>query len=184
MTNQPPTNILFILPDQLRYDFLSCYGAEFITTPNIDSLSEEGVMYRRAISPFPICVPARASLLTGRNALENGVLDNGHWLRPDLAECGIKTWPELLTENGYQTAAIGKMHFYPWDAEHGFRYRMIAEDKRYLHIRDDYAEFLARSGLRKFHGNEHEGYFENKGAIISKVPLHLQVDTGSRTVMP
>jgi arylsulfatase A-like enzyme len=174
MARQP--NILFLMPDQLRWDFLSCYGANFIETPNIDRLANEGVRYERAYSTSPICVPARASLLTGLNAIRNGVTDNGQWLRPDLAACGIHTWPELLNQQGYYTAAIGKMHFYPWDINHGFQYRSICEDKRWLHVRDDYYHFLHERGHRKYHGNEHDGYFENRGAIVSKLPWELSWD--------
>ena len=177
-------NLLFIMPDQLRHDFLSCYGATFIQTPHIDSLAEQGVLYQRAYSPSPLCVPARASLLTGRNAIQNGVTDNGQWLREDLAECGIHTWPELLSAEGYYTAAIGKMHFYPWDRHHGFQYKVAAEDKRWLHIRDDYYHFLRAGGYRKYHGKDHQGYYENKGAILSKLPWSHSVDhfTGQAAV--
>ena len=98
-------NLLFIMPDQLRADFLSCYGATFIDTPHIDSIAESGVRYERAYSASPICVPARASLLTGLNAIKNGVTDNGQWLNPDLAACGIETWPQTLSNQGYYTAA-------------------------------------------------------------------------------
>ncbi|MEZ4674243.1 MAG: sulfatase-like hydrolase/transferase [Caldilineaceae bacterium] len=174
MARQP--NILFLMPDQLRWDFLSCYGADFIDTPNIDLIANEGVRYARAYSTSPICVPARASLLTGLNAIRNGVTDNGQWLRPDLAACGIRTWPEQLNAQGYYTAAIGKMHFYPWDINHGFQYRAICEDKRWLHVRDDYYHFLHERGHRKYHGNEHAGYFENRGAIISRLPWELSWD--------
>lgn len=174
MTQKP--NLLFFMPDQLRHDFLSCYGADFIDTPHIDSLAEQGVRYERAYSVSPICVPARAMLLTGMNAIKNGVTDNGQWLRPDLAECGIKTWPEMLNEQGYYTAAIGKMHFYPWDINHGFQYRVAAEDKRWIYVRDDYYRFLKEHGCRKLHGNEHDGYHENKGAIINKIPWEYSVD--------
>lgn len=169
-------NLLFIMADQLRADFLGCYGADFVETPHIDSLAARGLRYDRAYSAYPICVPARASLLTGMNAIRNGVTDNGLWLRPDLAACGIHTWPELLNEAGYQTAAIGKMHFYPWDITHGFQYRVAAEDKRWLEVRDDYYHFLRDHGHRKYHGNEHEGYHENKGAIINKIPWAQSVD--------
>ena len=148
-------NLLFIMPDQLRADFLSCYGATFIDTPHIDSIAEGGVRYERAYSASPICVPARASLLTGLNAIKNGVTDNGQWLSPDLAACGIETWPQTLSDQGYYTAAIGKMHFYPWDINLGFQYRVAAEDKRWLEIRDDYYHFLKEGGYRKLHGNEH-----------------------------
>ncbi len=169
-------NLIFIMPDQLRYDFLSCYGACFLETPNIDRLAEKGVRYARAYSASPLCVPARASLLTGLNAVKNGVMSNAEWLRPDLSACGIRTWPETLSEAGYYTAAIGKMHFSPWDATHGFQYRSIAEDKRWPFIRDDYFRYLQEHGLRKLHGNEHLGYHENRGAIINNLPWEHSVD--------
>jgi len=174
VTDRP--NLIFLMPDQLRHDFLSCYGADFVDTPHIDSLASSGVRYERAYSASPVCVPARASLLTGMNAVKNGVMGNDCWLRPDLEECGIRTWPEILSDAGYYTAAIGKMHFYPWDAGHGFQYRSIAEDKRWLYIRDDYYRHLRDHGLRKLHGNEHEGYQENRGAIVSKIPWERSVD--------
>ncbi len=164
-------NLLFIMPDQLRADFLSCYGADFINTPHIDSLADEGVLYAQAYSPSPVCVPARCLLLTGRDAITNGVLGIDHFLRPDLAATGVRTWPQILGDAGYMTAAIGKMHFYPWDAALGFEHRVICEDKRWLEIQDDYYHHLAGKGLRKLHGSEHEGYQENRGAIICPYEL-------------
>ena len=110
------------------------------------------------------------------NGIKNGVLDNGQFLRPDIAQMGIKVWPEILAQNDYYTAAIGKMHFYPWDARLGFQYRAIAEDKRWIHIRDDYYHFLKAHGLRKLHGKEHDGYYENRGAIINILPWEYSVD--------
>jgi len=58
-----------MLPDQLRPDFLSCYGADFIDTPNIDWIANNGTRYDRAYSASPVCVPARTALLTGMNAI-------------------------------------------------------------------------------------------------------------------
>lgn len=175
MTDQ--MNVVFLMPDQLRPDFLSSYGADFIHTPHIDSLCAGGTRYARAISPSPLCVPMRASLLTGQNTIRTGVLNNYSWLRPDHAACGAPTWPALLAAVGYTTAGIGKMHFYPWDISAGFAYRVIAEDKRHIHIQDDYFHYLQRHGHTKYHGNEHAGYHENKGAIVSKIPAEHQVDT-------
>ncbi|MBN1246840.1 MAG: sulfatase-like hydrolase/transferase, partial [Anaerolineae bacterium] len=169
-------NLIFIMPDQLRFDFLGCYGADFLRTPNIDRLSDEGTRYTQCYSEHPLCVPARVALMTGLHGLKTGVLDNGQFLRPDYREMGLQTWPEILAEHGYYTAAIGKMHFYPWDARLGFQYRAIAEDKRWLHIRDDYYHALRAAGYRKYHGNEHEGYFENKGAVISRLPWEHTID--------
>lgn len=172
--NRP--NLIFMMPDQLRPDFLGCYGADFVKTPNIDRLASRGVRYARGYSCHPICVPARAALLTGMNALRNGVLDNGAWLRPNLAESGVHTWPELLSDAGYYTARIGKMHFYPWYITHGFQYRSAAEDKRWIKVRDEYYHYLRAHGERKYHGNEHDGYHENKGAILNRLPWELSTD--------
>ena len=168
MSQKP--NLLFIMPDQLRHDFLSCYGAPFISTPHIDRIAAEGTRYERAYSLHPVCVAARVSLLTGMNAIETGVTDNGQFLRPDHRACGLDTWAQMLGDAGYYTSAIGKMHFYPWDLHLGFEHRVGAEDKRWLHIEDDYFHYLAARGHRKYHGNEHEGYFENRGAITSLLP--------------
>ena len=169
-------NFVFLFPDQLRADFLSCYGAEFVSTPNIDSLAEHGARFSNAFSASPVCVPARTALLTGMNAIKNGVTGNLGNLRADYREAGIRTWPEILVEEGYYTAAIGKMHFYPWDDKRGFQYKVAAEDKRWLEVRDDYYHFLKENGLRKYHGNEHDGYHEGKGAVVSRTPWEYSWD--------
>jgi arylsulfatase A-like enzyme len=169
-------NIVFVMPDQLRADFLSCYGAEFIHTPNIDSLAESGVTYDRAYSPHPVCVPARISLMTGMDAIKNGVLDNGQTLRPDHQACGIDTWPELLSEAGYETIAVGKMHFYPWEARWGFRSRIIAEDKIWIHIEDDYHHYLQARGFRKTIGFDRPEFHSQFMTYLSDIPWECSVD--------
>jgi arylsulfatase A-like enzyme len=68
------------------------------------------------------------------------------------------------------------MHFYPWDAAMGFTHRIIAEDKRWPGIKDDYADFLEQAGYEKQHAQEHPDYFEQKGAITSQVPWKYTVD--------
>jgi arylsulfatase len=169
-------DIIFVMPDQLRADFLSCYGAALVSTPNIDSLRDSGVLFTNCYSAHPLCVPARVSLLTGMDAVKSGVLDNGQFLRPDHQAMGIRAWTQILNANGYYTAAIGKMHFYRWDLRLGFQYRVIAEDKRWIHIRDHYYHFLRGHLYRRLHGNEHPGYYENKGAIVNRIPWEYSVD--------
>lgn len=169
-------NIVFLFPDQLRRDFLGCYGSAWIDTPNIDRLAREGIRYDGCYSASPVCVPARTSLLTGMNAIHNGVTDNNHALRGDYGALGIRTWPELLREAGYDTAAVGKMHFYPWDAKYGFQYRVAAEDKVWVHVRDEYGRYLREQGLRKLKSHENPGYYENDGAVFSSIPWEHSVD--------
>ena len=180
--NKP--NIVLIMPDQLRADFLGCYGDKFIQTPNIDALAQQGLQFNRALSPSPVCIPARASLLTGHNALSTGILTNNYWLRPDHEDCGLLSFTNALSEKGYHTEGIGKMHFIPWDIEEGFSHRWIAEDKRHIHIQDDYADYLAAHGLRKLAGTEEPGYLASRMASVSLIPWEQQVDVwvGERSV--
>ena len=182
MSSRP--NLIFLMPDQLRADFLSCYGANFIQTPHIDSLCVRGVRYADACTPSPVCVPARSVLLTGINVIRTGVLSNGQFLRPDLLVCGIPTWPEMLSQSGYATSAIGKMHFYPWEAAMGFQHRVIAEDKCWGYIQDDYYHFLAENGYKKTDYVEEPEYHRNFGALVSPHPLPCSVDywTGQESV--
>lgn len=177
-------NIVFLFPDQFRWDFAGANGADWLQTPNIDSIAENGVRYTNSFSASPICVPARTALLTGMNAVRNGVTGNLHNLRADWRDAGIRTWPEILGENGYYTAGIGKMHFYPWDERRGFQYRVICEDKRWLEVRDDYYHYLRQHGLKKLHGSTMEGYHENKGAGIHNIPWEHSWDrfVGSEAV--
>ncbi|MCT8158682.1 sulfatase [Pseudoruegeria sp. SHC-113] len=169
-------NILFLMPDQLRADFLGCYGADFARTPVLDALAARGQRFARCLSPTPICVPARASMLTGASSLQTGVMTNGEWLRPDGAALGLATWPARLADAGYTTYGVGKMHFTPWDDPGGFTTRVIAEDKRHIGIKDDYADHLASKGAAKQHGRDLEGYHENGGACLSPLPLEDSVD--------
>ncbi len=165
-----PPNIVFLFPDQLRRDFLSCYGATFIDTPNIDWIADNGVRYDNAYSASPLCVPARTALLTGMNAVKNGVTDNLHAIRPDYNDAGIRTWPQILAASGYYTSAVGKMHFYPWTARHGFQYRVVCEDKLWAYVRDDYYHYLKDRGLRKLPWDEYGDYVASRGTATTDVP--------------
>ena len=104
--NKSKKNIVILFPDQLRHDFLGCYGAEFIKTPNIDLLSKNGVTYENAYASSPVGVPSRTSLLTGLNSLKHGVTGNFDSLRPDYKKTGLKTWPDIIKEDGYNLSLI------------------------------------------------------------------------------
>ena len=102
-------NILFITTDQMRYDALGCNGGKVARTPAIDSLAASGINYRRAHNQNVVCMPARASIITGQHVATHGVWMNGVSLpeeTPTVAHC--------LNEAGYRTALIGKAHFEPW----------------------------------------------------------------------
>ncbi len=108
-SNNPQTtskpNIVFILSDDHRWDAMSCMGHPFIKTPNMDRIAREGVHFENAFVTTSLCSPSRASFLTGQYANSHGVKNN---LTP-WDESSV-TFMELLKEQGYDTAFIGKWH--------------------------------------------------------------------------
>ncbi|TBL75643.1 sulfatase [Paenibacillus thalictri] len=98
-------NILIITVDQLRWDALSCAGNKEIRTPNMDRLCRNGTRFVNAFTNAPACMPARSSMLTGRFPHAHGVRGGG----VKLSEAEI-TFPQIVSQNGYHTAHIGKLH--------------------------------------------------------------------------
>ena len=98
-------NILCICMDQLRWDHLGCYGNPAVRTPNLDRLAAGGMVFDNAYVSNPLCMPARATLATGRTPRGHGVRTNGIPL-----DAGIPTMPEALRQAGYHTHAVGKLH--------------------------------------------------------------------------
>ena len=117
---QKRRNVVMIMCDQLRPDFLGAYGADFIPTPNIDALAAEGVVFDNAITASTVCAPARMSFLTGQFV-------SGHdaWTNEIPARPGTEYLPERLTEAGYMTAAVGCYDHSPYDAPLGYQYRKL-----------------------------------------------------------
>jgi len=105
-------NILFIMVDDLGKEWIGCYGAEDIETPNIDALAASGMKFNNAYS-MPQCTPSRATLLTGTYPCRNGFVN--HW---DVPRWGVgyfdwkhkenTTFARLLKDLGYATCAAGK----------------------------------------------------------------------------
>lgn len=95
-------NVLLISVDTLRADRVSSYGFPRRTTPNIDAVAAEGVLFRHAYSPVPVTLPAHASMLTGTLPPWHGVRDNLHRRLPDSS----LTLAEVLKARGLTTAAV------------------------------------------------------------------------------
>ena len=166
-----PSNLLFITSDQQRWDSLPCYGLDFIQTPALDRIAAEGMAFETCIVPAPLCVPCRSAMLSGQYASTTGVMGNGHGL-PD----GLPSWPAVLGEAGHRTAAIGKMHFNPWDDMGGFQERIIAEDKRHFYLPDDPVKFLQSHGMERVHPTEKPEYFETLQASVTPREKRFHID--------
>ena len=107
MTKQP--NFLFLITDQQRADWLGCAGHPVLKTPNIDAIAGQGTRFERFYAASPVCMPNRASLLTGRYPSLHGLRYNGCRL-----PLSANTFVNLLAKGGYHTAAIGKSHLQPF----------------------------------------------------------------------
>jgi arylsulfatase A-like enzyme/Flp pilus assembly protein TadD len=106
-------NVVLISIDTCRADHLSCYGYKRRTTPHIDAVARDGVLFREALSPVPFTRPAHSSMLTGNYPPTHGVrLNNTEVLAPDNV-----TLAEILHDAGYKTGAF--VSGFPLDAKFG-----------------------------------------------------------------
>ena len=122
---KPQPNIILITTDQQRYDATGLTGPSFLRTPHFNDLSCQGVIFNRAYADCPICVPARVGIMTGQTVFRHGFDTNGN-TSESLGRAN--TLPTCMRGLGYQTAAIGKMHFGPERARHGFDEMLIPDD--------------------------------------------------------
>ena len=105
-TNRPAMrhpNVLFIVADDLRAN----YGDAMAQTPNLKRLAQRGVTFSRAYAQYPVCNPSRVSFLTGLRPETTSILGNGTYFRTKHPE--LVTLPQLLKQNGYFTASLGKI---------------------------------------------------------------------------
>ncbi len=104
---QRPQNIVFILSDDHRFDFMGFHAdaPDFLQTPSIDRMAAEGAHIVNAFVTTSLCSPSRASILTGRYAHRHGIVDNSSPIPP-----GTRFFPEDLQRSGYKTGFFGKWH--------------------------------------------------------------------------
>ncbi len=168
----PPPNILWINCEDISPN-LGCYGDEYATTPNLDKLAEDGVVFTNAYATAPICSPSRSCLISGLYATSLGT--QHLFSAIDIPE-HIKTLPEYLGQKGYFTAMYGKT---------GYNFNPDRPEDRYdyLHWRDDYAPWRKREGKPFFGyftlGYTHEGPTNNSQAWkknVKSLPENLLHD--------
>ncbi len=138
-------NIVLIITDQQRYDTIRALGYDYMDTPSLDRLVNEGVSFSQCHVTAASCAPSRASLFLGQYPHTTGVLKN--------ADAWPGSWVESLCDAGYHCVNMGKMHTWPYDADVGFDERYVVENKdRYLEGRyyfDEWDKALRARGLVK-----------------------------------
>jgi arylsulfatase A-like enzyme len=108
MSARPIKNVLFIMADQLRWDYLACAGHPTIRTPNIDQLAAQGVRFTNAFVQGPVCGASRMSTYTGRYVTSHG----SSWNFIPLS-VSLKTLGAHLQPHGVRCAVVGKTHVEP-----------------------------------------------------------------------
>ena len=138
-------NILFIMCDQLRADYLSCYGHRTLNTPHIDRLAKLGTKFTRAYVQGSVCGSSRASFYTGRYVASHGAT----WNFVPLS-VGEKTLGDYMRQAGLRTALVGKTHVFG---------DVAGIARMGLNPQQDRGLLLAQGGF--------EPYFRHDGVVLS-----------------
>ncbi len=160
-------NILLITTDQQRFDTINAAGYSYAITPSLDALAADGIIYRNAYSPNPACIPARHNILTGLTARFHTFSKNYFNNETQIPE-GIPTFPRILSDAGYDTAAVGKMHFSPARRSNGFNHLLTMEEIPYYLEDDDYLQYLGNENIPVLspHGVRHCLYMRPQESIV------------------
>ena len=118
-------NILLITTDQQRFDTIAALGNHQIYTPHLNWLADTGIAYTRCYTDCPVCMPARATMMTGLPGYAHGLVGNDTTCLPMRDH---PTFASLLTQAGYQTRAEGKLHFHPMRALYGLEHADLPMD--------------------------------------------------------
>ncbi len=102
-------NIVFVITDDQRWDYVGYAGHPVLKTPHIDRIGREGATFDNFFVTTPLCSPSRASFLTGLYPHKHRVINNDR-LGLDVISHTLMTFPRQLREAGYETAFIGKWH--------------------------------------------------------------------------
>lgn len=138
-------NVLIMHTDQQRHDTINAAGNVAMHTPNLDRLAERGALLERFYVQNPVCMPSRASMLSGRYPTATSVTCNGIEMPQE-----IRCIQHMLGDSGYVTGVIGKLHFLPHQARdhrvahpaYGFDQLQISDEPGCY--RDAYREWVRR----------------------------------------
>ncbi len=108
-------NLLILLTDEHMRAAVGCYGHPIVRTPNLDRLAGRGVRFDNAYTPSPICVPARASLATGRYVHQSRC-----WSNAQPYHGQIDGWGHRLIAEGHRVVSVGKLHYRSDEDDNGF----------------------------------------------------------------
>lgn len=110
-----PSNVLYIICDELSRQYLGCYDHPMVQTPNLDRLAARGTRFTNAYSNSPICVPVRAAIATGQYPHQTG-----YWDSVIAYDGRVPSWAHRLRDAGHEVVSIGKLHYQSAENDNGF----------------------------------------------------------------
>lgn len=122
------TDVLLFMSDQHSHRVQGYAGNSTVRTPNLDRIARKGTVLENAYTACPLCVPARAAMISGLLPSNNGVLFNFNSINSDQA-----TFLHSLTLSGYETVLCGRMHFIGPDQRHGYAKRIAGDRTPIFH---------------------------------------------------
>ena len=151
-------NILFVMTDEHAPDVAGFAGDPRARTEHLDALANRSVQFDTAVSPSPVCTPARMCMMTAKE-VHHAACWNNHWIIfPEHI-----TWPGHFAEHGYRTCLVGKMHYGGKDQMNGFQLRPYGDLKHALGHQPDPIDMFP-------------GYANARSAGISEIPESLMQD--------
>ena len=173
-------NVILIMTDQHRFDYLGTVDPD-IYTPNLDALAADGILFSNGYSSAPSSTPARAGLLTGQSPWHHGLIGYNNFIAPEYP---IQL-PQLMTDAGYYSYGIGKMHWHPQRSLRGFAGTELDESGR---VEDpgfvsDYRQWFASVAPGLNPDSSHMGWNgHGSGTYPLADTLHPTWWTGERAV--
>ena len=163
-------NILYIMCDDLGYNDLACYGQQYINTPHLDQMANEGMRFTQAYAGSPVSAPSRASFMTGQHTGHTEVRGNKeYWRDVPMINLGVNEefsrvgqhpydpnhviLPEIMKDNGYTTGMFGK-----WAG--GYEGSVSTPDKRGI---DEYYGYVCQYQAHLYYPNFLNRYSKSKG---------------------
>jgi len=148
-------NVLFIVIDTLRADHLSCYGYKRLTSPHIDRLAQQGVLFERAFANAIPTHPAFTTIFSGQYPITHGVVAHGGERQAPRTAPWL---PELLLKHGYTTCAVDNLAESRLGFGRGYEFYIDPMHKQTLHINADNRVINERA-LPWLEQHKHERFF-------------------------
>jgi arylsulfatase A-like enzyme len=171
-----PLNILFLMTDQHRADHVGFLPGSRLATPNLDRVAE-GTAFSNAVTPNPICTPARSCLLTGKYSHQIGMLS----MSGDLS-LQHPTYMRALQQAGYWTAGIGKFHWlqnWPWGQPRGQGHNLVGLRDEIKKYGMDYVWESSGKQLAERNFCDYMAYLKGKG-LLDAYRDHVEAEGPNR----